>query len=131
MNVSPRTPREERADPMHTDCPGRALFGLITSRWCLLILWSLKGGTQRFFEIRNRVEGISERVLSDVLKQLCRHGLITRYVEPSVPPKVSYSLTESGEGLLAVMGGLTDWIARELDHVETAKRRYDAGHPPT
>lgn len=123
MDVSPLL---NPADPMRSDCPGRALFELITSRWPLLILWSLRGGTQRFYEIRNAVEGISERVLSEALKKLCRHGLITRHVEPSVPPKVSYALTDLGEGLLGVMDGLTGWIGRELDNVEAAKRRHDA-----
>lgn len=116
----------QHANPMHSGCIGRDLFEFITSRWPLLILWSLKPGTKRFFEIRNEVEGISERVLSDVLKKLCRHGLINRHVEPSIPPKVSYSLTQSGEGLLEVMEGLTAWIAKELETVERAMARYDA-----
>ncbi len=71
MDVSPSS---DPADPMHSDCPGRDLFELITSRWPLLILWSLRGGPQRFYEVRNAVEGISERVLSEVLKKLCRHA---------------------------------------------------------
>jgi DNA-binding HxlR family transcriptional regulator len=101
------------------------VFKLITGRWTLLILWSLKLGPVRFHRIRDTVEGISERVLSSALKDLCRHGLVSRHVEPSVPPKVSYSLTDSGEGLLDVMEHLTGWIARELDGIEKAKREYD------
>ena len=113
------------SDPMHSDCPGRDLFKLITGRWTLLILWSLKSGSLRFYRIRDVVEGISERVLSSALKDLCRHDLITRHVEPSVPPKVSYSLTRRGQGLLDLMEHLTDWIARELDGIEAAKREHD------
>lgn len=124
MNVS--TYSGALADPMHSDCPGREVFKLITGRWTLLILWSLKSGPMRFRRIRDAVEGISERVLSSALKELCRHGLIDRQVEPSVPPKVSYSLTQCGEGLLDVMEHLTGWIARELEGIEKAKRRYEA-----
>lgn len=113
------------SDPMHSDCPGRDIFKLATGRWTLLILWSLKSGPVRFYRIRDAVEGISERVLSSSLKELCRHGLISRHVEPSVPPKVSYRLTQCGEGLLDVMDHLTGWIAKELDGIEVAKRRYD------
>ncbi|ASM74366.1 MULTISPECIES: winged helix-turn-helix transcriptional regulator [Roseobacteraceae] len=113
------------SNPMHSDCPGREVFKLITGRWTLLILWSLKFGPVRFHRIRDAVEGISERVLSSALKDLCRHGLISRHVEPSVPPKVSYSLTQCGEGLLDVMEQLTGWIGNELDAIEVAKRRYD------
>ena len=123
MEVSPAL--TDPTNPMHADCPGRDVFKLITGRWTLLILWSLKSGTLRFFQIRDQVEGVSERVLSSALKDLCRHGLISRHVEPSVPPKVSYSLTPCGEGLLDVMGQITGWIASELDTIEAAKRRYD------
>ena len=125
MKVSPS--HAAPSDPMHSDCPGRDVFKLVTGRWSLLILWALKSGPVRFHRIRDTVDGISERVLSSSLKELCRHGLITRHVEPSVPPRVSYELTASGEGLLGVMEGLTGWIARELEGIEAAKRRYDAG----
>ncbi|QFT60349.1 HTH-type transcriptional activator HxlR [Sulfitobacter sp. THAF37] len=123
MQVSAAPP--DPSDPMHADCPGREVFKLITGRWTLLVLWSLKSGPVRFHRIRDAVEGISERVLSSTLKDLCRHGLIDRHVDPSVPPKVSYSLTQIGEGLLDVMGQLTGWIARELQNIDAAKRQYD------
>ena len=116
---------DDLSDPMHSECPGREVFKLVTGRWTLLILWSLKSGPTRFHRIRDAVEGISERVLSSSLKDLCRHGLISRHVEPSVPPKVSYSITRSGDGLLDVMQQLTGWIANELDSIEAAKREYD------
>lgn len=123
MEVSPAP--ADLSDPMHSDCPGRDVFKLVTGRWSLLILWSLKSGPVRFHRIRDAVEGISERVLSSALKDLTRHGLIARHVEPSVPPRVSYSLTPCGEGLLDVMDQLTGWIARELDAIKSAQRRYD------
>ena len=69
MNVSPAT--TDLSNPMHSDCPGRDVFKLVTGRWTLLILWSLKSGPLRFFQIRDQVEGISERVLSSALKDLC------------------------------------------------------------
>ncbi|XDA98736.1 helix-turn-helix domain-containing protein [Sulfitobacter sp. LCG007] len=122
MKVSPIP--EALSDPMHSDCPGREVFKLVTGRWTLLILWSLKSGPMRFHWIRDTVEGISERVLSSALRELCRNGLIDRHVEPSVPPKVSYSLTQCGEGLLDVMDRLTDWIASELAYIESAKKNY-------
>lgn len=120
MEVSPIN-----ADPMQSHCPGRDLFLLATGKWTLLILWALKTGPRRFHQLRDEVEGISERVLSATLKGLCRHGLMQRHVEPSIPPKVSYELTSTGMGLLSVMEGLTGWIAQELDAVEAAKARYD------
>jgi DNA-binding HxlR family transcriptional regulator len=113
------------SDPMNSDCPGRDIFKLVTGRWTLLILWSMRSGPLRFHRIRDTVEGISDRVLSSSLKDLCRHGLTARHVEPCVPPKVSYSLTPCGKGLLEVMDHLTGWIARELNDIELAKDRFD------
>ncbi|WBU60294.1 winged helix-turn-helix transcriptional regulator [Paracoccus albus] len=98
---------------------------MATGKWTLLILWALKSGPRRFHQLRDEVDGISERVLSATLKSLRRNGLVMRHVEPSVPPKVSYELTEIGTGLLSVMEGLTGWIAQELDAVEAAQARYD------
>lgn len=112
-------------DPLTRDCPGRDLFLLATGKWTLLILWALQTGPRRFHQLRDDVQGISERVLSATLKTLVRHGLTQRHVEPSVPPKVSYELTPSGRGLLAVMEQLTTWIAAELETVEAAKSSYD------
>ncbi len=120
MEVSP-----SQANPMQADCPGRNLFLLATGKWTLLILWSLKSGPRRFHQLRDEVGGISERVLSATLKELVRHGLASRHVEPSIPPKVSYALTRSGTGLLSVMEGLTGWIADELATVEAAKALHD------
>lgn len=122
MKVSPNP--EALSDPMHSDCPGRDVFKLVTGRWTLLILWALRSGPMRFHRIRDTVEGISERVLSSTLKELGRNGLIDRHVEPSVPPRVSYSLTQCGEGLLDVMDRLTNWIASELAYIENAKKNY-------
>ncbi|UUP16729.1 winged helix-turn-helix transcriptional regulator [Nitratireductor thuwali] len=123
MSVSPTYTAD--ADPLHADCPGREVFELITSRWVLLILWALKDGTQRFYHLRDRIEGISERMLSQNLKSLCRNGLIERYVEPTVPPKVSYALTPAGQDLLSIMDGLAGWIGRQLPAIEEARQRYD------
>lgn len=125
MQVSPAIAPDD-ADPLHADCPGRAVFETVTNRWSLLILWTLKDGSRRFFEVRDRVEGISERVLSQNLKTLYRSGLIERHVEPTIPPKVSYSLTPIGADLLSVMEALTGWIADKFPQIAEAERRYDA-----
>ncbi|WP_306028341.1 helix-turn-helix domain-containing protein [Stappia sp. MMSF_3263] len=126
MNVSRDDIHRASDDPLHAECPGRSVFETITGRWSLLILWSLRGGSLRFFELRNNVEGISERVLSHNLKALRRDGLLARHVEPTVPPKVSYSLTDVGAELIEVMDGLTGWIARRLPDVEAARASHDA-----
>lgn len=98
---------------------------MITSRWVLLILWALRDGGLRFYLLRDRIEGIRERMLSLTLKTLCRNGLVARHVEAGVPPRVSYSLTPTGADFLAGMEGLTGWIARKLEAIETARQTHD------
>lgn len=115
----------ENDDLLRADCPGRELFEMITSRWTLLILWALSDGTLRFFQLRDRVEGISERVLVQNLKVLVRAGLVARLVEPTIPPKVSYALQPSGVELLTVVAQLTEWIAGNLEAVASAQAGYD------
>ena len=129
MEVSPLSVATN-ADPLRAACPGRAVFEMVTNRWTLLILWALKDGTLRFFSLRDRVEGISERVLSQNLKALCRAGLVERNVEPSIPPKVSYTLTPIGGDLLSVMDGLTGWIGDNLPRIIEAEHLYDQSLSP-
>lgn len=124
MKVSSDTKPRQR-DPIHADCPGRDIFDTVTNRWTFLILWSLRAGPLRFFELRETVEGISERVLSENLKKITREGLVERHVEVSRPPKVSYSLTPMGGELAEVIGQLTDWIGRRFYEIEEARLRYD------
>lgn len=118
-------PTHDPADLLRPDCPGSAVFETVTNRWSLLILRSLRGRPQRFFQVRDQLDGISERVLSQNLKALTRSGIIARHVEASVPPQVSYSLTAIGGELLAVMDGLTGWIAASLPVIAEAEGRHD------
>ncbi|MEO0697816.1 MAG: helix-turn-helix domain-containing protein [Pseudomonadota bacterium] len=97
----------------------------MTNRWAFLILWCLKDGQLRFYELRDAVEGISERVLSENLKKLGRDGLLVRSVEPTRPPKVSYTLTPIGEELTEVVGQLANWIDRRTSEIEKARKQYD------
>lgn len=129
MKVSAPPPKEELppliADQPGPDCPGREVFDTITNRWSFLILMALKPGRLRFHALRDQVEGISERMLSQNLKTLCRDGLLDRQVEDSIPPKVSYALTPVGVDLVGVMEGLAGWIARNLPAIEDARADYD------
>lgn len=124
MRVSPSS-RIDPDNPLNSDCPGRALFEAITGRWSLLILLALKDGPLRFHLLRDTIEGISERMLSHTLKLLVREGLISRSVEPSIPPKTTYALTPMGTELADVMEGVTRWIARALPEVQAARDAFD------
>jgi DNA-binding HxlR family transcriptional regulator len=81
----------------------------------------------RFYELRTKIGGISEKMLSQNLRTLARDGLIIRTVEPSTPPKVSYALTGTGTGLTPPLWRLVEWIGRHTDQILTAQERHDRG----
>lgn len=112
-------------DPFTPDCPGREIFNHITSRWGLLILMALGSEPMRFHVLRDRIGGVSEKMLSQNLKTLTRDGLITRIVEPTIPPKVSYQLTSIGSELSEHLHGLLRWMGRRVPDVLQAQERYD------
>lgn len=80
--------------------------------------------TLRFGEIRNEIEGISHKMLTQNLRMLERNGLVERTVHPVVPPRVEYTLTEPGQALRVTIDGMCDWTHRYLGHIETSRRRF-------
>lgn len=90
-------------------CPIETTLLLIGSKWKVLILRDLFTGTKRFGELKTSLNAISQKVLTQNLRQMEEDGLITRKVYPEVPPKVEYSLTELGHTLKPVMDSLWQW----------------------
>ena len=90
-------------------CPVETTLMLISSRWKVLILRDLFTGTKRFGELKKSLTGISQKVLTENLKDMESAGLLTRTVYPEVPPRVEYSLTETGESLKPIIAAMFDW----------------------
>ena len=120
------TPRQLEADPLSANCPSRVLLDHVTSKWGVLVLIALSRGTLRWAELRRRVEGVSEKMLSQTLKHLVADGLVWRRVEPTVPPQVTYGLTELGEGTAERLGGMFDWIRGNADTILDARGQAEA-----
>ncbi|MFC8824116.1 winged helix-turn-helix transcriptional regulator [Streptomyces sp. NPDC057137] len=116
---------EGAGDAFREDCPGRTVLDHVTSRWGVLILASLRERPLRFYEVRDRVGGISEKMLSQNLRILGRDGLVAREVEPALPPKVSYSLTPLGQELAHPLQSLIDWISACTPAIVEAQRAHD------
>jgi DNA-binding HxlR family transcriptional regulator len=117
---------DEVGDVYNSACPGQMIVEHTTSRWAPLILTALRDGPMRFFELRNKIGGISEKVLSQKLKTLVRDGLLARTVEPATPPQVSYALTELGVGLSQPLQQLVEWIATNGSKILLAQQEHDA-----
>ncbi|MFD1929925.1 winged helix-turn-helix transcriptional regulator [Nonomuraea mangrovi] len=116
----------EEADLTRADSLAREIFSDVANKWALLIIEALGEGTLRFGELRNEVEGISHKMLTQNVRMLERNGLVERTVHPTVPPRVEYTLTEPGRALRETVHGMCDWTHRYLAHIESSRRRFDA-----
>ncbi|MET9694228.1 helix-turn-helix domain-containing protein [Streptomyces sp. NPDC006514] len=104
----------QRYDVFHTDCPARSVVDHVTSRWGIWVLISLRSNDLRFYELRESIHGISEKMLAQTLRTLVQDGLVWREVEPTTPPQVTYGLTEFGRDLGEPLTELFDRITRQL-----------------
>jgi len=105
---------ETRYEVFHTGCAARDVVDHITSRWGTWVLISLQSNDLRFFELRESIQGISEKMLAQSLRALVQDGLIWRKVEPTTPPQVTYGLTEFGRDVGEPLGELFDRITQRL-----------------
>jgi DNA-binding HxlR family transcriptional regulator len=107
-------------------CPSRGTLEHVTGRWGGLTLGALYEGSLRFNELRRRVDGVSEKMLSQTLQALERDGLVHREVHTTIPPRVEYSLTPFGARVAAKLLDLIDLVEGEMPSVYTAQERYDS-----
>ncbi|MFC5824812.1 winged helix-turn-helix transcriptional regulator [Nonomuraea insulae] len=115
----------EVEDLFAVDCSGRQVLEHLTSRWGVLVLVALKDGPLRFHRLRDRIEGISEKMLSQNLRVLVRDGMLDRFVEPTSPPKVTYSLTPLGREAVGHLCGLVEWITRSAERILATQAEHD------
>lgn len=109
-----RTHHPIPADVMSARCPSREVLRQMTSRWGLLVLIALRDETLRFAEIRRRIDGVSERMLSETLGNLVRLGLVTRRDHGEMPPRVDYTLTPLGHEAAQRLFAFARWIEDSL-----------------
>ena len=94
---------------LKTRCPAEVTVNIIGGRWKLLILYHLFQGVKRFSELQRSVKGITQKMLTQQLREMERDGLVHREIYPQVPPKVEYSLTPLGESLRSVVDAMSHW----------------------
>ena len=103
------------------------LIGRVADKWTMVLLEELaEHGTLRFTQLSRRVPGISQKMLTQTLRQMEREGLVSRTVYPTVPPRVEYALTPMGHSLGEAFCGVWEWADRHLSEVERARQRFDA-----
>lgn len=104
----------------------REILDLVGDKWTLYIIATLKDGPVRFNELRRRIDGISQRMLTINLRGLERDGLVKRTLFPTIPPRVDYELTDVGRSLLAPVMALVTWANANQENISGARARYDA-----
>ncbi len=102
-------------------CPSREVLQHVTSRWGVLVLVALLGGTHRFSDLRRKIGGVSEKMLAQTLQWLERDGFVLRVAYPVVPPHVEYSLTPLGQEVAQRVQALADWIEGNLATILRAR----------
>ncbi|TNV19632.1 helix-turn-helix transcriptional regulator [Buttiauxella sp. B2] len=107
-------------------CPSRDVLKHVTSRWGVLILVALQGGTHRFSDLRRKMGGVSEKMLAQTLQWLEADGFVNRKSYPVVPPHVEYSLTPLGHEVSEKVAALADWVEVNLPQVMASRNERDA-----
>nr|WSW71032.1 helix-turn-helix transcriptional regulator [Streptomyces sp. NBC_00995] len=121
--------RGEHGDLFDPQCPTRQLLDRLGTKWTSMAVRTLADAAPdevRFAELRRRMPGVSQKMLSVTLRSLTRDGLVARRVEPTVPPRVFYRLTGLGLSLEAVLAGLRTWAEAHMAEIGRANEADDA-----
>ncbi|NIK69372.1 helix-turn-helix domain-containing protein [Paenibacillus sp. BK720] len=117
---------EETESPCHY----RRALEIVSSQWTVLVFYELESGKRRYSDLKKRVEGVAQKMLTQTMRQLERDGLVVRYVHPTVPPTVEYELTPLGQTLIGPMRILHQWTDAHYDSVLRARKAFDAINRP-
>lgn len=107
----------------------RGILDRIANKWTLLVVATLEHEALRFTELQQRIPGISQRMLTRTVRHLERDGLVAREVFAEVPPRVEYTLTDTGRTLIAPSVALAEWAVEHNPEIERSQTSYDDQHP--
>ena len=116
---------ENTWDPFARGCLSRDVLTKIGDRWTVLVINALARGSLRYSELHHRVDGISQKMLSQTLKGLTHDGLVARQVYPEIPPRVEYELTAAGLSLLEPLQMLINLAIAHMDDIVAARKRAE------
>jgi DNA-binding HxlR family transcriptional regulator len=107
------------------DCEVRQILDRVADKWSLLVIALLDQRTLRFTELKRKIDGVSQRMLTRTLRHLERDGLVERTVYPTVPPRVDYALTPLGASLHTTIKALVVWTEGHQNEIASARTAYD------
>ena len=115
------------ANPFNANCPSQDILALIGSKWSMLLLCILADGPVRSGELGRRAGGISQKMLTQTLRELERHGIVHRRDHGEVPPRVDYSLTPLGRSLAQLVRRIEEWVETNYPRMTRVATAYDSG----
>jgi DNA-binding HxlR family transcriptional regulator len=110
-------------------CPTRQVVAIVSGKWSMLLVCAMAEGASRHGELRRQVAGISQKMLTQTLRELERDGIVTRTVTASVPVRVDYELTALGRSLLVVTSALKHWSEAHIEQILSSREEFDRAGP--
>jgi DNA-binding HxlR family transcriptional regulator len=124
MAVTTTSSPDGKFDVLAAACPTRQVVFRLGEKWTLLVLYALGTGPHRFRELQRAVEGISQRMLTQTVRNLEGDGLVSRTVVPTIPPQVTYALTPLGESLGEAIAHIRLWAYGNIDAIRAARAEF-------
>ncbi|WEK06304.1 MAG: helix-turn-helix domain-containing protein [Candidatus Devosia phytovorans] len=115
----------ENAQGSTPDCPVRGVLDKISDKWSMLLVMTLASGPRRFNQLRREVPDISQKMLTQTLRDLQRDGMVARKVFDTKPPSVEYRLTPLGESIIVPFGHLIEWASSNHSRIGAARVEFD------
>lgn len=117
--------RYSGADAYLAACPSRQILDVLANKWTMLVMGALSAGPMRFGELRRRLDGITQKMLTQTLRSLERDGLVTRTVYPTIPPRVDYEATELGHSVTGLLDSIRVWSEDHINEILDAREVHD------
>lgn len=116
---------EPCGQPDHEDCGLRLILDRLGERWTVMTIAELVGGPRRYRDLERSLQGVTQRMLTLTLRRLERDGMVSRTVEPTNPPSVTYALTERGCNFSDLLVGLVEWSKVHKEPIAISQRDFD------
>lgn len=116
----------KKANLYNAACPSRSILGLIGSKWAMLVICTLTRGPTRTGALKRHIDGVSQKMLTQTLRDLERHGIVQRMDYGEVPPRVEYQLTRMGESLSTLLRRMEGWLVTHYPRMTKAARSFEA-----
>ncbi|MGH9470835.1 MAG: winged helix-turn-helix transcriptional regulator [Terriglobia bacterium] len=116
---------DAKPNVFRVECGSHQVLELIANKWTALVICSLGPGPLRYTELRRQIGGVSQKMLTQTLRNLERDGLVSRKIYPVVPPKVEYSLTPLGRTLFGPLRAICRWSEEHLAELNAARARNE------